>query len=314
MTVMSFGANYEDRPIIIYNARQQEGIAPTDGGSLSDTLYREVKVLCWVMTNPANHKTKAWSVRQTWGQRCNKLLFMSTESDGDLQPVVLPFSEGREQLWNKTREAFKHVYDHYLEEFDWFLKADDDTYVVMENLRYMLYPYSSEDPIYFGYRFKDYYNEIEQGYMSGGAGYVLSRDALRRFVEEAYPMRNENCSSGDVYKAEDNELGRCLQAVGVKAGDSREGYQERFHPFVPAHHFFDQFRFAPESENWFKNMSWYPHLHGWGCCSNRSITFHYIEPEMMYVYHYFLYFLRPVGVNYNAITVLPQKLPSQTLK
>lgn len=150
--------------------------------------------------------------------------------------------------------------------------------------------------------------------MSGGAGYVLSREALRRFVEQAYPLQNQNCSSGNDFRAEDSELGRCLQQVGVKPGDSREGYQERFHPFVPAHHFFDQFKNVPESENWFQNMSWYPHRHGWGCCSNRSITFHYIEPEMMYVYHYFLYFLRPVGVNYNPITVLPQKLPSQTLK
>lgn len=130
MTVMSFGANNENHPIIIYNARQEveDDVGAMESvKSLSDTLFREVKVLCWVMTNPDNHKTKAWSVRQTWGQRCNKLLFMSTASDGDLQPVVLPFAEGREQLWNKTREAFKHVYDHYLEEFDWFLKADDDT-------------------------------------------------------------------------------------------------------------------------------------------------------------------------------------------
>lgn len=124
MTVMSLSATYEDRPIIIYNAAQQAG---SEVGSLSDTLYKKVKVLCWVMTNPANHQTKARAVRQTWGPRCNKLLFMSTEADGDLQPVVLPFTEGRDQLWNKTREAFKHVYDHYLEEFDWFLKADDDT-------------------------------------------------------------------------------------------------------------------------------------------------------------------------------------------
>lgn len=127
MTVMSFGTTTENRPIIIYNARHEGSEIVAPAASLSDTLYKEVKVLCWVMTNPDNHKTKAWSVRQTWGQRCNKLLFMSTESDGDLQPVVLPFNEGREQLWNKTREAFKHVYDHYLEEFDWFLKADDDT-------------------------------------------------------------------------------------------------------------------------------------------------------------------------------------------
>lgn len=44
----------------------------------------------------------------------------------------------------------------------------------------MLMPYKPRDPIYFGCRFKPY---VKQGYMSGGAGYVLSKEAIRRFVE-----------------------------------------------------------------------------------------------------------------------------------
>lgn len=50
----------------------------------------------------------------------------------------------------------------------------------MENLRYMLLPYKPSEPIYFGCRFKPY---VKQGYMSGGAGYVLSKEAVRRLVE-----------------------------------------------------------------------------------------------------------------------------------
>lgn len=44
----------------------------------------------------------------------------------------------------------------------------------------MLLPYKPSEPIYFGCRFKPY---VKQGYMSGGAGYVLSKEAVRRLIE-----------------------------------------------------------------------------------------------------------------------------------
>ena len=43
-------------------------------------LYDRVRILCWVMTTPANHDNKALAVKETWGPRCNVLLFISTEN------------------------------------------------------------------------------------------------------------------------------------------------------------------------------------------------------------------------------------------
>jgi len=57
--------------------------------------------------------------------------------------------------------------------------------------------------MYFGCRFKPY---VKQGYMSGGAGYVLGREALKRFVEQALPdKKNVDKIMGG--GAEDLEMG-----------------------------------------------------------------------------------------------------------
>ena len=74
-------------------------------------------------------------------------------------------------------------------------QADDDTYVIMENLRYFLSGENTSEPIYFGHHFKTI---VKQGFYSGGGGYVLSKEALRRFGENGMTcvcVNTEFCSS-----------------------------------------------------------------------------------------------------------------------
>lgn len=177
------------------------------------------------MTRPENLLKKVQHVRDTWAKHCNLVLYMSSQSS-DFPTVGLNVSEGRSQLYWKTIRAFQYLHAHHLQDADWFLKADDDTFVVVENLRYLLSRHDTEEPVYFGHRFRPL---VRQGYMSGGAGYVLSREALRRFVQGFITGRCKHFSS-----VEDMALGRCMETMGVKAGDSRDpNKRETFNPFTP---------------------------------------------------------------------------------
>uniref|UniRef100_A0A1I8MCZ9 N-acetylgalactosaminide beta-1,3-galactosyltransferase n=1 Tax=Musca domestica TaxID=7370 RepID=A0A1I8MCZ9_MUSDO len=257
------------------NAQLLDGIVTSKHGlktSFGESFHNNTRVLCWIMTQPENHLIKAIHIRHTWGRRCNKLLFISSKEDNVLQTIALPVEEGRQHLWEKTKLALKYVYDHHLNDADWFLKADDDT------------SHSSNEPVYFGCKLQQH---LRQGYMSGGAGYVLSRKALETFTTEAY--ENDSVCSRE-FQAEDLQLGMCLENIGVVAGDSRdpEG-MERFIPLAP-HDVIRNIR-----SEWYSQLVYHENKKNVSCCSSEVISFHYLIPEEFYVMEYFLYKLKPLN-------------------
>ncbi|XP_011066529.1 PREDICTED: glycoprotein-N-acetylgalactosamine 3-beta-galactosyltransferase 1-like isoform X1 [Acromyrmex echinatior] len=267
---------------------------------IAQDMARKVRVLCWIMTGPKNHQSKARHVKATWGKRCNVLLFMSSAADASLPTVVLPVKEGRDNLWAKTKEAFKYAYEKYKDKVDWFMKADDDTYVVVENLRYMLSSYNPNSSLYFGCRFKPF---VKQGYMSGGAGYVLSKEGLRKFVEEGLPDKTK-CRP-DNGGAEDVEMGKCLEKIGVRAMDTRDPHgRGRFFPFVPEHHLIPN---HVDKNFWYWKYIYYDTKDGLNCCSDSAVSFHYVSPNMMYVLEYLIYHLRPYGISHSLERSSPDR-------
>ncbi|XP_042234402.1 glycoprotein-N-acetylgalactosamine 3-beta-galactosyltransferase 1-like [Homarus americanus] len=244
----------------------------------------EARVLCFIPTSPKYHLLRAQHVKNTWGQRCDQQVFLSSKADKEVGAVQLKVKEGYNNLWGKTRASLKYLYHNHLDDAEWFYKADDDTFAIVENLKHMLKLYDPDFPIYFGAKLRA--KDNSQVFMSGGAGYVLSRAALKLVVEKGFT--NSTICKAENKGREDVELGRCMQAVGVMFGDSRDHLgRERFLCLTPE-------LLLPgwataNKHGWFWNIVYYPMKEGPMCCSERVVSFHYVKPSMMYVFYYLIY-------------------------
>lgn len=148
----------------------------------------------------------------------------ATITIGDVLFVDTP--EGYQNLTEKSREILQYLYMTELNNYAWFLKADDDTYLIMENLRYFLKGLNQNEPTYLGYQLEPTW--YDSPYMSGGAGYVFNSAGLKLLVEKGLKSPGTCREKGSF---EDLEVGRCALKAGVHIHSSLDRFErETFHP------------------------------------------------------------------------------------
>ncbi|GAB6032350.1 hypothetical protein CHUAL_010987 [Chamberlinius hualienensis] len=259
-------------------------------------LQKTIRVLCWIAVTKSSYE-KAMIINQTWGQRCTKILFIGDKTTTNISGIVsLDVPDGRLKLWSKTKEAFKYIFENHIEEADWFLKADTDTYVIMENLRYLLSTQTPNKPQYVGCIIRLFYSE---GYNSGGAGYLLNRLALKKLVSRGY--NNKRCYAANSFAeiGEDVSLGYCMALIKIPPSvTTDERGKNRFFPFEPYDHVSSD---PPRNNRWYWAFSHSPGEKSFNCCSETMVSFHYVPKNVMLTMELMLYHSKVFGVSHNYL-------------
>lgn len=203
---------------------------------------QKIRVFCMIFTYDQKIATRAFMVYNTWAQRCddfkfvlkltpnlsfkNKKVYLNgidigLPADSIIDPGIE--NEKYRKLTDKTYRSLIYVKNHF-GNFDWYLKADDDTYVFIDNLRKFVINKNASEPVTFGFDFKRY---VDEGYHSGGAGYLMSREAINRIATKL----EKNYSFCPNRGVEDVDVAACFRSVEVHPGLSRDFFgKERFHP------------------------------------------------------------------------------------
>jgi hypothetical protein len=159
--------------------------------------------------------TRATVVNRTWAKDASKVEFYAAASkDGVSLPVVsLPDVDDSYPPQKKVYRMLAYMHDHYINQYNWFLRADDDAYIRVPELIDLLSRLDPSEPLYIGSPGFGRDNDLEriklfphERYCMGGPGVIFSRALLIQLV----PHLDECLRSVVVSWNEDLEVGRCI--------------------------------------------------------------------------------------------------------
>ncbi|KAH8370721.1 hypothetical protein KR093_004808, partial [Drosophila rubida] len=248
------------------------------------------RIFCIISTYGYRQSSTAVHIMRTWAPHCDRFLFVSDDNHEFIEPATF---QNMPDKWHQYRAHLEYVYKYHFNEADWFLYANDDNFVVVENLRHMLQSWNPEELIYFGCKLRSATNQV---YMYDRSGIVFSKATLRQFVRQALP--NESiCSSREKGGAATEELGRCLSNIQVQAVDSRDHLgHHRFLPLELQEHLGFPMNASLEQHRNFLDKSYYHIENNQIPVSVRFICCHVEYMPNVYSLYYMIYKVKQFGL------------------
>ncbi|XP_052793997.1 chondroitin sulfate synthase 1-like [Mya arenaria] len=170
-----------------------------------------------IMTAKKYLDSRVVAAYKTWARSINgKVIFFSSEGSHSTHDIPIVSLKNVDDSYPPQKKSFsmlKYMSDHYLNKYEWFMRADDDVFIKGEILEQFLRSVNSSRPQFIGQAGVGTKEEIgllslgsTDNYCMGGTGMVFSRETLRLLAPHL-----KYCVNNLYTTHEDVEIGRCVR-------------------------------------------------------------------------------------------------------
>ena len=190
-------------------------------------------MLVGVQTAEKYLKTRMKAAHETWAQHIHgDVVFFSGEKSTsyreDINTSVVYLPDVPDNMYPPQKKSFlmlKYMHDYYIDKYDWFVRADDDSFIIGPALGKFLSSINSSKLHYIGQGGEGREDERGQlglkdnvAYCMGGPGVILSRATLIKLAPNI-----GYCLQNPITLHEDTELGRCIHKfLGISCTKAAE--------------------------------------------------------------------------------------------
>jgi hypothetical protein len=194
--MMEFLYPRSEDPIVDFRDSRRKMFRPgtrSEPQSLKDEYVFKKGLLVGVLTQQEYLATRAKALYETWGREVDKLILFVGEDcniSADLSHLPIVKLDGvPDHVYPPLKKAFavmKYMYSHHINEFNWFIRADDDMYLRADKLTDLLSQMNPYEQVYLGRAGAGRKEDLErlellphERYCMGGPGVILSNGAMR---------------------------------------------------------------------------------------------------------------------------------------
>ncbi|XP_053184780.1 chondroitin sulfate synthase 2 isoform X2 [Scomber japonicus] len=172
---------------------------------ISTELGIRERLFVGVLTSKNSINILGVAVNRTISHHLDTVVFFTGMRNRKVPHGMFVVSHGDERLiWNMF-QTIKYIFEHYINEYDWFYFVQDDAYTEADRIKELVDHLSMDRELYMGSPEEFIGGEMEGKYCYGGFGYLLSRTLLLKLQ----PFL-ENCRNDILSARPDEWLGRCI--------------------------------------------------------------------------------------------------------